>query len=294
MENPVRPTAAINRFNARRQAGPSQGQIASMNASKILERAPAESSSGATDVTGMMNQLKRSGVGWKTRKELGQQFMANQQSGSNAALQADTSLATARMSEGTARERNDIDRFGTEANANIATEKNRIDKFAHEATAKNAADTLAAGGPVREAQASFYNAQAADLPVRRDIDQAKIGVDQQKIAADKEKAALESINKIDDPVAQNNTLITFYDPAAPRGQLQNMAKNAISSHADAIFQEYNEGSGMFDKDPIPDIITKYFPLGMPPLAAQGILESIPDRNLKGRLGSALKARYSNR
>ena len=117
MENPVRPTTQIDRYNAQQgRVGPSQGQIAAMNAGQVLRGAGQQQ--GGTQ---MLTRQNSPGMGWHQRTRLNEQILANQQSGKNAELQANTMfstnaadnstrMATARMGETTAREKNDIDR----------------------------------------------------------------------------------------------------------------------------------------------------------------------------------------
>ena len=131
LENPVRPTAQIDRFEARRGMDDGQGQRAAQNADRVLGLNKNVMADGD-----LFTKENSPGMGWKERKEMNQQLLANRQSGQNAQLQAGTTLSTsaaenqnryniaqggnqtsldvARMSEGTAKERNVIDRMNVE------------------------------------------------------------------------------------------------------------------------------------------------------------------------------------
>jgi len=75
MENPVRPTAQINRYDAQvQQSGLSQGQLASMNADRIL----GKKTKGSSPTDGLLTKENAPGMGWKQRSSLNERIIANQ------------------------------------------------------------------------------------------------------------------------------------------------------------------------------------------------------------------------
>ena len=133
MENPVRPTAQIDRFNANRGADAGQGQRAAMNASRILAGSPGASVSGPPKQFAPSSPSKT----WRQAKSTDAKAIANAAerrdyySGiENSQIDAKnrTDAFSAGANAANAAERNRIDLFGTQGNIANATERNAIDR----------------------------------------------------------------------------------------------------------------------------------------------------------------------
>lgn len=292
MENPIRPTAQIDRFNNMR-FGPFQESTSS----QARERVPPPSfqNSGPSRTWGQAKASDDKAIANAAARRDYYQGIENSQKNRELDInqtQVGNQFATARMNDATNREQNAINRFNYEATARNNAEKNRID-----------AETLAAGQPVREAQSKYYGAQAEDLPARRSIDEKRVSVqdEQNRIAEEKirlqdDKAAVESINKIEDTDERLRAKISAYDPQGPPSQMKSLGKAATREMGMMIDKDFVDNSGKFDaitgNNPAQDIYTKYFPENLNPYVAREILDNIGNAELKQTLGKMLKKRYS--
>ena len=214
MENPVRPTAQIDRFNALRGQDSGQGIRAAANASKILGPSIAKSGPGVELFT-----KGNSSMGWKTRKELNQQLLANKQSGENARLDADTRLEAARMGEASQAEQNRIAKLRAEGDISVNREQNAINRENVQgqnrvATERVAVDRENVAGHNTERQA---NAKAKDL---ENAQVEELRVLQKEYRAEKDptkKKALENELYALQGKNQQNYQITTREDVGPDG-----------------------------------------------------------------------------
>ena len=160
LENPVRPTAQINRFNASRGLDAGQGIRAAQNADRILDR-PPQGGPGPT----LLTRENSPGMGWKQRSKLNEQLLANEQSGQNARLQSETSFGTAGIQA-------DTSRLGFRNQREIAAAGDAVQMDRNKILASEA-----------ESQNAYRGVQAAELPKENASQQAERSARAEQAAA---------------------------------------------------------------------------------------------------------------